>query len=149
MWIHILSEVTEAMPQYVNGNNRVNQGLGHSTVPEGQAWQKGHLASSLLPIRLTCVRISRMNLELDCNIIMIAMCSLNDRSMVPENLEITLCKEGNGEILWGRPNTRVLTERLASLLAIWKPWWLICLGKELSTRKELWKRNAAGLIIGC
>ncbi len=33
----MLSEVTEAMLQYVNGNDRANQGLGHSTVPEGQA----------------------------------------------------------------------------------------------------------------
>ncbi len=67
MQILILSEVTEAMSQYVNGNSRVNQGLGHSTVPEGQALQKGQLASSLLPISLTCACISGMNLDLDHN----------------------------------------------------------------------------------
>ncbi len=149
MWISMLSKVTEAMSQYVNGNNRVNQGLDHSTIPEGQAWQKGQLVSSLLPISLTCTCISRMNLELDHNIMMIAMCSLNKGSMMPKNPEITLCKEENGKILWGRPNTRVSAKRLASLLAIWKTWWLICLGKELSTRKELQKRNVTGLIIGC
>ncbi len=137
------------MSQYVNGNNRVNQGLGHSTIPEGQAWQKGHLASSLLPISLTCARLSRMNLEVNHNIRMIAMCSLNERNMVPENLEITLCEEGNGEISWDRPNTRVLAKRLASLLATQKTQWLICLGKELSTRKELQKRDAMGLITSC
>ncbi|PBK85011.1 hypothetical protein ARMGADRAFT_1036712 [Armillaria gallica] len=118
MWIPILSEVTEAMSQYVNGNNRVNQGLGHSAVPEGQAGQKGQLASSLLPISLTCARISRMNLEWDRNIMMITMCSLNERSMVPEDPVITLCKNGNGEISRGRPKTRVSAERLACLLAI-------------------------------
>ncbi len=149
MWIHILNKITKVILQYVNGNNRVNQGLGHSTVLEGQAWQNGQLASLLLPISLTCACISRMNLELDCNTMMIAICSLNERSMVPENLKITSCEKGNGEISWGMPNTRVWTERLASLLAIRKTWWLICLGKELSTRKELWKRNSMSLIIGC
>ncbi len=90
-----------------------------------------------------------MNLEVNHNTMMIAMCLLNKRSMVPENLEITLCKDGNGEISWGRPKTRVSAERLACLLATWKTRWLICLRKELSTRKELWKRDAVGLITSC
>ncbi len=134
------------MLQYVNRNDRANQGLGHSTVPEGQAWQKGQLVSSLLPISLTCACISRMNLEVNRNIMMITICSLNERSMVPENLEITSCKARNGELSWGRPKTRVSAERLASLLATRKTRWLICLRKELSTRKELQKRGAVGLI---
>ncbi len=66
---------------------------------KGRLDKKAQLASSLLPIRLTCTRISRMNLELDHDIMMrIAMCLLNERSMVPENPDITSCKEGNGEI---------------------------------------------------
>ncbi len=146
MWIPMLSEVTEAMLQYVNGNDRANQGLGHSTVPEGQAWQKGQLVSSLLPISLTCAHISRMNLEVDRNITMITMCSLNERSMVPENLEITSCKEGNGELSRGRLKTRVSAERLALLIATQKTQWLICLRKEVSTREELRKRDVMGLI---
>ncbi len=102
--------------------------------------------SSLLPISLTCTRISRMNLEVNRNITMITMCSLNERSMVPENLEITSCKDGKGELSQGRPKTRVLAERLALLIATRKTRWLICLRKEVSTREELRKKDAVGLI---
>ncbi len=61
---------------------------------EGRLDRNGQLGSSLLPISLTCTRISRMNLEVNRNITMITMCLLNERSMVPENPEITSCKDG-------------------------------------------------------
>ncbi len=44
-------------------------------------------------------------------------------------------------------STWVSAERLAKLLEIQKAQRLICLRKELSTRKELQKRDVVGLII--
>ncbi len=71
---------------------------------------------------------------------------LNERSMVPENPEITSWKDGNGELSRGRPKTRVSAKRLALLIVTAKTRWLICLRKEVSTREELRKRDAMGLI---